>query len=378
MVTYRNLGFDEACDLLAERERRLGSHIIERHRDLEFEPTEEADGNQPTGLAARLLGKRIAVEPALVPRLLREFGMGPRATMMPQGVLLQALNHLVWSRLRETGGVKAWHDRDGRLLYLDWTFRQRPRCSSVSVFRSAFASIPMRNDHTVRRPAVLSLADLATRFEATVDCQKARETAPDDPSHGGVMLRHSEMGASRTALFATIYRAACWNVLVFGPSERCPIPVGRTRIPVKLGDVAGGLASRLGGLLNSIRRLARIPCLPMRLATPLLQVRWDLVQATVESLLEADDEPTNRYSGWPEVGYLYHAFNCLTWATTHRRAAIPPRDGIVLSRLSDSLLMHDSPLQRVLQADLQAVPVTRRFRVPPALRQMPHGDLRAA
>ena len=368
MATYCNLGFDEACDLLAERERRLESQIIERHRDLEFEPTAAVDRGRPTGLAARVLGKRIAVEPASVARLLGEFGMGPRAALMPQGVLLQALNHLVWSRLRETGGVKAWHDRDGRLLYLDWTFRQRPRCSSVNVFQSAFAAIPMRNDRTVRRPAVMSLADLHTRFEATVDCQKVRETAPDDPSHGGVMLRHSEMGAARTALFATIYRAACWNVLVFGPSERCPIPVGRTQIPVRLGDVAGGLASRLGGLLNSIRRLARVPCLPMRLAAPVLQVRWDLAQATVESLLEADDEPTNHYSDWPERGYLYHAFNCLTWVTSHRRAAIPPRDGIVLSRLSDSLLMHDSPLQRVLQADLQAVPVTRRFRVPPALR----------
>jgi len=371
VATYQNLGFDEACDLLAERERRLESQIIERHRDLEFEPTEPADRSRLTGLTARVLGKRTAVEPALIHRLLGDFGMGSPSTMMPQGVLLQALNHLVWRRLRETGGVKAWHDRNGRLLHLDWTFRQRPRRSSVSVFQSAFAAIPMRNDHTVRRPAVLSLTDLSTRFEATVDCKKVRETAPDDPSRGAVMLRHSEMGATRTALFATIYRTACWNVLMFGPSETCPIRVAAAHIPFGLQDAAGGVASRLGGLLNSIRRLARIPCLPMRLATPVLQVRWDLAQATVESLLGADDEPANRYSDWPEVGYLYHALNCLTWVTTHRRSAIPQRDGTVLSRLSDSLLMRDSPLQQVFQADLKAAPVTRRVRASAALQQMP-------
>lgn len=369
MATYRNLGFDEACDLLGVRERRLESQIIERNRDLEFEPTSPADKDRHVGFGARILGQPVEVDPTARSRILREFGMNDCAGVLPQGLLVQALNHLVWSRLCEAGSLKVWHDSSGRLLHLDWSYRQRPRLSGTHAFRTAFAAIPMRNDHTVRRPTVLSLADLPTRVEVAADCQKTRDTAPDDPSHGGVMLRHSEMGAVRTTLSATIYRAICWNYLVFGPSESDLIYVGTARIPLGLNDLAGSLAGRLGGLLNRIRRLAYVPCLPMSQALPIMQLRWDLAQETSEALLEGDTAPANDYEGRSEGGYLYHVLNCFTWVTTHRRAKMPQRDCTVLSGLADSLLMEESPLQRILQADVKAATPTRRFRLPPMFRQ---------
>ena len=160
MATYRNLGFDEACDVLKERGRRLESQIVERDKDLEFEPTAPADREQPTGLTARVLGRRIDVEPATADRMLRELGLGPKAATMPQGLLVQALNHLTWRRLGETGGVRVWHESDGRLLHLDWGYGQRTRMDSLQLFRTAFTAINMRNQHAVRRPKVLSLSDL--------------------------------------------------------------------------------------------------------------------------------------------------------------------------------------------------------------------------
>jgi len=369
VATYQNLGFDEACDLLGERERRLGSQIVERHRDLEFEATSPANKGRQASFSARILGQLAEVDPTARSHILKEFGMSDCAGVLPQGLLMQALNHLVWSRLGKVGSLKLWHDSDGRLLHLDWNYRQRPCLSGIHAFRTAFTAIPMRNHHSVRRPTVLSLADLPTRFEAAVDCQKTRDTAPDDPSHGGVMLRHSEMGAVRTSLSATIYRAACWNVLVFGPSESNLIYVGTARIPLGLNDLAGNLASRLGGLLNRIRRLACIPCLPMKQALPMINLRWDLAQETSEALLEGDTAPVNDYEGRSESGYLYHVLNCFTWVTTHRRAKIPPHDCKVLGGLTDSLLTADSPLQRILQADVQAAPALHRFRMPPTFQQ---------
>jgi hypothetical protein len=270
-------------------------------------------------------------------------------------MLVQALNHLIQGRLRKVGGVKVWHDSsNGRLLHLDWSYRQRPCLSGIHAFRTAFTAIPMRNHKTVRRPAVLSLADLSTRVEVAVDCEKVREIAPDDASLGGVMLRHSEMGEAPTSLFATIYRAVCWNVLVLGPTESNPAYVGTARIPLGLNDLAGSLASRLGGLLNRIRRLTHIPCMPMTDAVPLIQLRWGLAQVTSDALLDTARTPLLVGMDLDDRGCLYHVLNCFTAVTTHRRPKIPQRDCRVLEGLSDSLLIQGSPLQRVLQADLQA------------------------
>jgi len=350
VATYRNLGFDEACDILTERHRRLESQTIERSRDLEIELMPPAAKGQRTAFGARVLGQHLQIGPATRSRILREFDMKECANAIPQSVVVQALNHLLSGRLRELGGVKVWHDSDGRLLHLDWNFRQKTQMDSIRMFRTAFGSVSMRNQHTVRRPAVSALADLPTRVEIAVDCQKVREPAPGDPCHGGVMLRHSEMGEVHTSFFATIYRAACWNWVVFGPSESTPVYVGTAQIPLGLNDLAGSLASRLGGLLNRIRRLTHMPCMPMELAVPSIQLRWGLAQVTSDALLDAGGDPL--LGGYN--GRLYGVLNCFTAVTTHRRGKIPQHDCRILEGLSDSLLIQESPLHQVLQEDLRA------------------------
>jgi hypothetical protein len=353
MATYRNLCFDEACDVLKERGRRLESQIVERERDLGFEPAAASESAAPT-LAARLLGQRITVEPATTEGLVRAVGLGHQAAALPQALLAQALNHVTHRSLGEAGGVQVWYDSDGRLLHLDWGYRQRTRMDSLQLFRTAFTAINMRNQHAVRRPRVLSLSDLPTSIEATADCDKVRDIVPGDPSYGSIMLRHSEMGAIRSSLSATVWRAVCSNVMVFGPSESYITYVGTERIALGLNEVVGDIASRLGGLLNRMRRLRRIPCMPMALGVPVIQFRWDLAKATADALLNADSNLPFDYMGSSDGCCLYHVLNCLTAVTTHRRTKIPQRDRSVLSGLSDSLLIQGSPLQQVLQEDLRA------------------------
>ena len=105
MATYRNLGFDEACDLLVERERRLQSQIIERSRDLEFDLLPPTTKGRQVGFGARLLDQRVEVGPAMRSRILRDFGMKDCADSIPRDVLVQALNHTIWGRLHKVGSV---------------------------------------------------------------------------------------------------------------------------------------------------------------------------------------------------------------------------------------------------------------------------------
>lgn len=354
MATYRNLGFDEACDVLSERKRRLESQIIERSSDLEFEPMPSATEGQKIGFGARLLGKRVEVGLAMRSRMLIDNGLKDCADSIPMDVLMQALNHTMWGRLRKAGSVKVWHDRDGRLLHLDWSQAQKEHVDSVRVFRAAFSSVNMQNHHTVRRPGVLALADLSTRVEVTVDCEKVREIAPSDPCHGSVKLCHSEMDAAPTSLFAAIYRPICWNYLVLGSSRSDLVRVGTAQIPLDLDNVAGSLASRLGGLLNRVRRLTSQRCMPIELAVPVIQLRWGLAQETAGAMLDTVRNPFLIGMDVTDEGCLYHVLNCFTAVTTHRRGNIPQRDCSVLEGLSDSLLIQGSPVQRVLQQDLRA------------------------
>ena len=353
MAIYHNLGFDDACDILGERKHRMESQIVERSGDMEFEPVSHDDDDQQTVFGACVLGQHLTIAPAARGKLLRDLGLKDCADALPQTMLVEALNHVIASRLRQVGNVKIWHDSEGRLIHVDWAYRQRANMDSVGVFRTAFHSISMNNQHTIRRPGVLVLADLPTHVDVTADCDKVREVMPFDTLLGGVMLRHSEIGATPTSLFATIFRSFCLNVFKYGVNKSATRYVGDMRIPVGMNDLAGGLASGLGGLLNRMRRLAYQPCLATDEAMPLIQCRWDLSQVTADSLLEMTNDPFVGKHPEEEQGCLYDVLNTFTAVTTHRREKIPQGDCGVLERLSDSLLTGDSPLQRLLQQDLR-------------------------
>lgn len=133
--------------------------------------------------------------------------------------------------------------------------------------------------------------DQPTHVEVTADCEKVREVLPEDTLLGGVMLRHSEMGAAPTTLYASIFRAWCYNQFVYGFSKTDPRYVGEMRLPIGLADLAGDLAGNLGGLLNRMRRLAHQPCVGISEAALILQSRWELSPVTSDALVEMATHP---------------------------------------------------------------------------------------
>jgi len=352
MTRYYNLEFDDACDILQERTHRQESQIVERGGDFTFEPVEGNATAQPTTLRACLLGEHLEVAPATRSKLLQDFGLRECAASLPPAMLTEALNHVMAHRLHTGGSVKVWHDTAGRLIHIDWTYRQRVNMESVEAFRSTFHAISMKNHHTLRHPGVLVLADQPTHVDITTNCEKVREVMPSDTLLGGVMLRHSETGVTPTTLYATIFRAFCRNQLVYGFSKSDPRYLGDLRIPVGLNDIAGGLASGLGSLLNRMRRLAHQPSIATEEAMPIIQTRWNLAPITADTLLEMAND---QYLGHTvsRGGCLYDILNTFTAVTTHRHGNIPHDDCQVLEQLSDALLSEGNPLQRLLCRDMR-------------------------
>ncbi|OPZ83994.1 MAG: hypothetical protein BWY76_02038 [bacterium ADurb.Bin429] len=355
MTRYFNLEFDEACDILNERTQRQQSQCIAHAGDLTFDPVADHQDGQAVMLTARLLGHRLKIGPATYRKLLQDFGLKDCADALPPAVLAKTLNHLVAHRLRTRGDVRVWHDSAGCLIYLDWMYCQRANMDSVETFRTAFHAISMKNRYTLRRPRVLVLDDLPTHVEVTADCDKGREAMPYDTLLGGVMLRHSEMGVAPTSLYAAIFRAVCSNQLIYGYQKTDPRYLGEMRLPIRLNDVASGLAGSLGSLLNRMRRLTHHPCIEIDEAVPIIQNRWSLSSETADALVGMAND---RYLGiasslsWGRQSCLYDVLNTFTAVTTHRHGRIPQADYQVLTQLSDSLLTEDSAIQRLLECDL--------------------------
>lgn len=367
MTTYHNVGFDDACDILSERTHHMDWQIVAQRGDLEFTlGTPLEDGSAVFDL--RVLGQRLEIAPAARTKLLRELGLQEIAGALPPSMLAEALNHLLGNRLRTVGDAKVWHDHAGRLIYLDWEHRRRAPIDGVTAFRTTFSAISMKNRRTLRRPTVMVLNDQPTHVEVTADCEKVREVLPEDTLLGGVMLRHSEMGAAPTTLYASIFRAWCYNQFVYGFSKTDPRYVGEMRLPIGLADLAGDLAGNLGGLLNRMRRLAHQPCVGISEAALILQSRWELSPVTSDALVEMATHPKIGNTRWGyEDTSLYDMLNAFTAVTTHRREQIPHQDCQTLEQLADLLLRGDSSLPEVLkdrQSSELAIAPPERDRLP--------------
>lgn len=376
MSIYHNIGYDDACDILVERKHRIGSQIIAQNWDMEFESVSPIENTAQKNIGVRILGQHLEVASATRNKLIRDIGFQDCADSLPQSMLIEALNHVMANRLRKVGSVKVWHDSEGRLINLDWGYQQQAHMDSVSAFQSAFHTISMKNQHTIRRPMVSVLVDQSTHIDVTTDCNKVREVMPYDTVLGGVMLRHSETGTTPTMLYASIFRSFCRNQFRAGFSKKDPRYLGDMHIPVGLNDIANGLACGLGSLLNSMHRLVKQPCIDINEVIPLVQHRWNLSQVTADKMQgmtnfeyvgtqsrpfwvsSFDELRPDHHIEWQEnTDYsfqysLYDVLNNFTAVTTHQRGRIPASDCNVLERLSDSLLMDNSPLQRLLQQDL--------------------------
>lgn len=350
MSRYYNLGFDDTCDILNERKNRQYSLIVADIKDMQFVPLSNC--SIAGEFTIMLFGKGLEVAPAMRNKLINDFGLKQFVGVLSASFFLEAMNQILQSRLLKYGRVKVWYDNSGRLIHIDWDYLKRRNFAMVETFRSTFQSVSMRNSHTIRRPKVLVLDDLPTHVEVTSDCEKVRDFLPEDTLMGGVMLRHSEMGAQATSLYATIFRTFCSNQLIYGYSKKDPSYLGEWKMTVSLNDLAGGLASSLGSMLNSIRWLEEQNCLTTEEAIPIIKARWSLAQQTANSMFDMANAYKMGFINRSGGASLYEILNNFTAVTTHQRNQIPEDDCRIIEELTDSLLTPASPLQRLLQQDI--------------------------